>query len=259
MAENGKTPEERAREHFAEHAESYLTDVSQSDPVNLARLVEVAGAQKDWRALDVAAGTGHASCALAPHVAQVTAVDLTPEMLVQAKRLQASEELTNIAYAVADVHELPFGEESFDLVVCRRAAHHFSELPLALDEMWAVLKPGGRLLIDDRSVPESRFAIACVNQLDAYRDPSHVWEYPPAEWEEMLLDAGFLVETLEPYERHRPLSSLTQEAPGDNAGCILAALDELNAFQRSVLKLVEHEGELYINHWYVLIAARKPY
>ena len=259
MTENGRTPEDLAREYFARRAEFYSASASHKDPESLARLVDVAGLQQDWRVLDVAAGAGHATCAVAPRVAHVAAVDLTPEMLAQTKRLQTSQELSNITYALADVHELPFAEEVFDLVVCRRAAHHFSELPLALDELHAVLKPGGLLVIDDRSVPESTFAIACMNQLDAYHDPSHVWEYPPAEWLDMLVDAGFLVEILEPYDRHLPLSSLTEGAPEGNAGRILAVLDELNAYQRSVLNLIEQDGELYINHWYVLVAARKPY
>lgn len=259
MAENGNTPEDRARAHFGARAGHYASDAWHQDPASLARLVEVAGAQPDWLVLDVAAGAGHATCAVAPHVARVAAVDLTPEMLAEAAAQRAAKGLNNIAFAVADVHDLPFDEEMFDLVVCRRAAHHFSDLPLALDEMQAVLKPGGLLVIDDRSVPESPFAIACMNRLDAYHDPSHVWEYPPVEWEDLLRDAGLLVEVIEPYMHHRPLRALTDGAPGDNAGRILAAIEELNAYQRSVLNLVEHAEELYINQWYVLAVARKPY
>jgi len=48
-----------------------------------------------------------------------------------------------------DAHSRPFDDDAFDLIVCRAAFKNFSEPDRALNEMWRVLKPGGRALIID--------------------------------------------------------------------------------------------------------------
>lgn len=252
-------PDRTAQEVFGERAAFYVDSSAHTDPDSLQHLVDLAAPQAHWRALDVATGTGHTAFAIAPHVAAVIATDITGEMLDAARKLAHDRQISNLSFASADVHDLPFDEETFDLVVCRRAAHHFTDINQALDELNAVLKPGGTLVIDDRSVPESDFADTCMNKLDRYHDPSHVRQYRPSEWEDMLTANGFRIDVLEPYERHRPLSSLTETASTDGAYKIYRTLDRLNAYQRSVLKLMEIEGVPHINHWYILVRATRVF
>jgi SAM-dependent methyltransferase len=140
-------------------------------------------------------------------------------------------------------------------VTCRRAAHHFSDIRLALAEIHRVLAPKGRVVIDDRSVPEDDFADTCMNQLDIYHDESHVREYRPSEWQRMLEEANFSVEAVEPYIRHRPLSSLTQGVSASNVSKIQETLARFTSAQRETFNLVEKGGEVYLNHWFVLVAA----
>ena len=73
----------------------------------------------------------------------------------------------------------------------------------------------------------------------------------------LLREAGFRLETVEPYTRHRPLSSLTQGVSEANVQGIRDELDRLDEGQREALNLVEVDGLTYINHWYVMLAARK--
>lgn len=252
-----KTPEEKTREIFAQRASRYTTSAAHTDPQVLARVVELAGPHHDWLVLDVATGTGHTAFALAGHVRAVIGIDLTPEMLAESQRLGASRGIFNVAFELADVHDLPFATEAFHLVTCRRAAHHFSRIGQALSEMRRVLRAGGRLVVDDRSVPEDDFVDACMNRLDRYHDASHVREYRPSEWRQLLEGHGFAVEAIEPYVKHRPLTALTNDVSAENVRQIHAVLDGLTPEQRAALNLHEVDGQPHLNHWYVMISGRK--
>lgn len=254
------TPEARARRIFGERAAFYTTSATHKDPEVLARVVGLAvgdAPRPDWRALDVATGTGHTAFALAPYVGSVVASDLTREMLDQARRLARAQGIGNVALCLADVHALPFPTGAFHVVVSRRAPHHFSDIERALREMRRALAPGGRLVIDDRSVPEEAFVDATMNRLDWLHDESHVRQYSPAAWRAMLEALGFVVEAVEPYTQHRPLASLTEGVSPGNVAQIHAILDGLDAAQRAAFNLVEKDGGLYLNHWYVTVAARR--
>lgn len=250
-----ESAERAAKRIFGARATHYTTSAAHTDPQVLARVVELSRPEPDWRVLDVATGTGHTAFALAPYVAFVTGSDLTSEMLAEAETLQIERSISNAAWHLSDVHALPFPDACFQLVACRRAAHHFSHIDQALAEMKRVLAPGGRLVIDDRSVPEDDFVDACMNELDTYHDESHVRQYRPSEWLRMLEALGLVVEAVEPYTKHRPLSSLTKDVSPENVRKIHQVLDRLDESQREAFNLAEVDGELYLNHWYVMIAA----
>lgn len=250
------TREERAQRIFGERAAFYTKSPAHTDPQVLGRVVALARPQKDWAVLDIATGSGHTAFALSPYVASVTGIDITVEMLREAEGLKAERGM-NVVFRTGDVHQLPFADGAFQLVTCRRAAHHFSNIGLALQEMRRVLGPGGRVVIDDRSVPDDDFVDRCMNLLDTYHDESHVREYRPDEWRRMLEDGGFRVETVETYTRHRPVTSLTDGVSEENTRKIHETLAGLSAAQREALNLVEKDGQLHLNHWFVLVAAAK--
>jgi ubiquinone/menaquinone biosynthesis C-methylase UbiE len=210
---------------FAQRAAFYTTNAVHRDRVVLDRLVELAHVQPAKRVRDVATGAGHTAFAFAPHVRQVIAIDVTSEMLAEGEKLKAELGTRNVEFRLADAHDLPFEDESFDIVTCRRAAHHFADIGRALREMRRVLHPGGRLVIDDRSVPEDDFADTTLNRLDWLHDHSHVQQYRPSEWRSMLQDAapqgrfaGCKIEVVEPYTKHRPLSALINEVEPESVG-----------------------------------------
>jgi ubiquinone/menaquinone biosynthesis C-methylase UbiE len=244
---------------FGERAAFYTTSAAHADPQVLARVVELAAPRANGSALDVATGTGHTAFALAPRVARVVGADLTPQMLAEGEKLARERGVANVRFCLADVHALPFTAGIFQAVTCRRAAHHFLDIRLALREMRRVACDGGRLVIDDRSVPEDDFVDERMNELDRLHDESHVRQYRPSEWQRMLEEAGFVVQTVEPYARHRPLTSLTDGVSTENIQKIHALLDGLTSDQRQALNLAERQGQLYLNHWYVMISADVGY
>jgi SAM-dependent methyltransferase len=96
------------------------------------------------RVLDVAAGSGNVAIPAAATGAQVTASDLTPELLDRG-RADAEAAGVSLDWQVADAEHLPFDDETFDAVTScvgvMFAPHHQA----AADEMLRVCRPGGRI------------------------------------------------------------------------------------------------------------------
>jgi ubiquinone/menaquinone biosynthesis C-methylase UbiE len=96
------------------------------------------------RVLDVGAGTGLLTAAVAPWVAHVTCTDIAPEMLEKAKeRLQGFD---HVVYRVEDAYALSLEENSFDVVLCCNVLHQLSRPEKAVREFRRVLRAGGTLL-----------------------------------------------------------------------------------------------------------------
>ena len=249
--------EDKVRAVFGERAAQYVASQSHTDKEILAWVVKCAKPSPDWEALDVATGTGHTAFALAPYVRHVTGTDLTPEMLAEAKALQDRNGIRNVSFQVADAHDLPFDSGRFDLVASRRAPHHFSNIRKALHEMGRVLKRGGRLIVDDRSVPEDDEVDRIMNRLDVLHDTSHVREYRPSEWGSMLEETGFKIESMQPFSRLRPLNHLKRDVTGNEAAEIDQLMSKLTERQKAVLQVTSRDGELHHLHFFVMIAAVK--
>jgi ubiquinone/menaquinone biosynthesis C-methylase UbiE len=250
--------EERARKYFGRRADFYVTSAIHTDSAVLDRVVELARPEPGWRALDIGTGAGHTALAIAPHVAEVVAQDLTPAMLERARALASERGVTNISFAEGDAHHLDFDSGAFDLVTCRRAAHHFGDIETALREIARVLRPGGRFVLDDRSVPADEAADTTLNHLDVLHDSSHVRQYSVAGWIELLAGAAFTIESIESYTRHRPLGAFTDGVDAAGVAQIEAEVASLDAHVREVLDAREVDGVVHLTHWFVMAAATTP-
>ena len=127
----------------------------------------------DMLVLEVACGAAHVAETLAPHVWQVVALDLTPELLDLAARRLRDAGVDNVLLQEGNGERLPFVDESFDLVVCRGSLHHFLNPRDALREMVRVCRAGGRVAINDLVAPEPASRDA-FDGLHRALDPSHV-------------------------------------------------------------------------------------
>jgi ubiquinone/menaquinone biosynthesis C-methylase UbiE len=177
------------QEQFGKTAAHYLTSKPHAKGKSLERLVELTSPKKDWRALDVATGGGHVAYTFAPHVARVWATDITQEMLDMVKAEAAKRSLDNVRTTYAKAEALPFEDESFDLVTCRIAPHHFDSIPEFLAEVRRVLKNAGLFALVDNVVPAGSVG-DYVNAFERLRDPSHLRAWTMDEWRHALNVAG---------------------------------------------------------------------
>ncbi|MFF2014646.1 methyltransferase domain-containing protein [Paenibacillus sp. NPDC058177] len=193
MSEEMKT---RVQQQFGKNAEKYVTSVRHAKGEDLTLLVSAAQATKEMTVLDIATGGGHVANALAPLVKQVTALDLTQEMLNSAKVFIEGNGHGNVEFVKGDAEQLPFEDASFDIVTCRIAAHHFPNVPAFLREAYRVLKPGGKLQLIDNVSPEDGRLGEFYNEVERLRDRSHVRALSKSEWIGQLEQTHFQLDAL---------------------------------------------------------------
>lgn len=107
--------------------------------------------RKGMRILDLAAGTGTSSAALAAHGADVVAADFSNGMLDVGRTRHAGND--RIEFVWADATELPFADNSFDAATISFGLRNVDRPKVALAEMLRVTKPGGRVVICEFSTP----------------------------------------------------------------------------------------------------------
>ncbi len=110
-------------------------------------LIEGAGIAPGQRVLDLAAGMGDPTIAIATRIGatgRVVALDQSPEMLAGARRRAARQDLRNIGYLAADMTALPFADAAFDAVTCRYGLMFPPDRLAAAAAARRVLKPGAK-------------------------------------------------------------------------------------------------------------------
>jgi SAM-dependent methyltransferase len=111
------------------------------------------------RALDVGCGTGELARLLAARCRHVTGLDLSPNMVAEARR--RSDGVDNVEYAVGDVMTAPLPTGAFDVVASVAMLHHLP-LELVLVRLRDLLRPGGLLLVLDLRATELPADLAAV-------------------------------------------------------------------------------------------------
>jgi ubiquinone/menaquinone biosynthesis C-methylase UbiE len=245
------------RSKFAPVAANYTRSSFHTASDRLQEALDLAGPKPGDLALDVATGTGNTAFALAPHVRRVIGLDMTREMLDQARRIAAERAIRNVDWVLGDAAALPFQDDTFDLYTVRAAPHHFPDVDAFLAEAFRVLKPERDAAFIDCAPPAP--ARDVLHEVEIRRDSSHVRSLTLDEWVEHLERAGFEIERASARELDwdydewmRTMAvapALADELAGVIEGAQGKARDQLHPERR--------EGRLRHAYWHCLIRAHK--
>jgi demethylmenaquinone methyltransferase/2-methoxy-6-polyprenyl-1,4-benzoquinol methylase len=118
------------------------------------RMVDLAQIKPGNKALDLCCGTGDITFALAKRGADATGLDFSPQMLeVAAQRQLAGAKAPNLRFIQGDAQQLPYPENSFDVVTVGYGLRNLTSWEQGVDEMYRVAKPGARLIVLDFGKP----------------------------------------------------------------------------------------------------------
>jgi ubiquinone/menaquinone biosynthesis C-methylase UbiE len=257
----GPEHQETVRRQFARQAPAF-EDPTRSfarDDV-LAWIVANTPMHPDDAVLEVAAGTAIVSRALSPLARLVVAVDLTPEMLAEGKRVADGAGLRNVVFQEADATALPFLDASFDRVVSRLAVHHFEDPSRLLAEMVRVCRPDGTVTIIDMVAPDAASA-ELFNDLEHRRDPSHTRALTLDQLRDAVTAAGARVTHHSSWDNVLIGSRWLEQTdtPADDAALIHAAWDdEISGGPVTGMQPRRTDTGIQFTHrWELLVAERR--
>ena len=115
---------------------------------------------------------------------------MTTAMLAVGKAEAEKQRLCNIDFVQGDAEQLPFSDNSFDIVISRLAFHHFSNPKRCFSEMTRVVKTGGKLVVIDMEATEEPLRNT-EDEIETLRDPSHMRNLSKDEFTEMFRRASF--------------------------------------------------------------------
>jgi len=160
-------------EEFTRQSAAFNVSLVYRSAETLASLLDLVPADTQQRWLEVCCGPGIISRSLAPRVAEMHGVDLTPAMVDLAAAEARREGLSNATFSVGDAANLPLSDAAFDGAVTRFSIHHIPAPERCVAEMARVVRPGGWVVLGDHLTSDDLEIYAWHQELERLRDPSH--------------------------------------------------------------------------------------
>ena len=209
--------------------------------------------------LEVASGTCLCGRSLAPYVKTVVCLDATPAMLVKGKAEAEKRSLDNMVFIKGLAEDLPFLDNSFDIVISRLAFHHFPDPETSFREMARVLKPSGKLVLIDMEATDEELRTE-RDSLEKMRDNSHERMLSRIEMETMFLSCGLTIASEESADRSQRLSAWLDLTKADDKTKDFIAqkmLEEMQGGSRTgFFPYMKDDAIWFDQHWILLIGRK---
>jgi ubiquinone/menaquinone biosynthesis C-methylase UbiE len=239
--------QQTARDQFARQSQRYGMSHILADVADVEAALRHIPLPARARVLDVATGAGHTGLHLASLGHDVTLSDLTAPMLQRVAEAAAGRGLT-VQLREHPAEALPYADESFDLVTCRVAPHHFSAPAKFFSEVTRVLVAGGWFLLIDGTVADDEpEAEAWLHEVEKLRDPSHQRFLTPRAWKELCAGAGLTVRWSDIHVKKQPDLNWYFETAGtseENRRRVLKLIEDAPSSARRVFKLASEAGKI---------------
>lgn len=154
-----------------------------------SKVISLLNVQEEIHFLDIGCGTGWA----VGEVAKLTedkglfyGVDLSPKMIEKAKRNFSGQD--NFRFLQANVESIPLNDDFFDIIICTNSFHHYLNPGQALNEMYRLLKSGGKVYILDPT--SDLWILKLTDKAVKWFEPEHVKMYSTEEFQELFSKAG---------------------------------------------------------------------
>jgi ubiquinone/menaquinone biosynthesis C-methylase UbiE/glutathione S-transferase len=239
-----------AQEQFSKQSEHYAKGHILEDVEDVKAAIVDLKLKPGRKALDVATGAGYTALYLASLGLDVTACDIAQPMLDQTAAL-AKERNLKVTLQLHPAEQLPYPDDSFDLVISRVAPHHFSSPEAFVRESARILKMYGYLvIIDPAALDDHPETSAWMNEVEKNRDPSHVRMIMPREWVKWCTAYGLRIVKKELYSFKMPDLNWyfeTANTPVENRKRVLELVARAPASARELFKIGTENGKIV---WY---------
>ena len=242
------------REFFGSNADQYSKSESHKYGNDLFLLVKKLDIMPEDVVIDLACGTGNTAVEVAKSARKVVCLDGTPEMLEKARSYAKNEKLLNMEFVLGNVESVPFENNTFDIVTCRRAAHHFPDKMKFLENVSRILKSGGKFGLVDMVPPEG-FEDQ-YNELERIRDHSHFFASGVKEWQGMAESNGLEIREIEIIEDSTTFTKWlypVEESSENGKKCREFLTKSSEEFRKSI----DYDGVKFLKRRVVLIGVKK--
>jgi len=181
------------KKQFDNQARFYAESTLFSSGLSLKLLINLIDKKKFKKALDIGTGTGFTALEISKNTNDVIGIDISEGMLNEANIIKKNRGIYNVNFEIGKAEKLKYKDDSFDLITCRTAAHHFSNIEKSLSEIKRTMTQEGIcILIDTISSDQSELNL-WHQKVEKLRDASHVKNYSLIEWRSLLKDAGLVI------------------------------------------------------------------
>lgn len=212
-------PDEQLRQEFNQWAQAGEGEKMEHHHLDITKkTMALMDLNAGDRVLDLGCGSGWATRLLAPKGREIVGVDVSDEMVRQAQ--QGSSNFANVKFLQGSAEKIPCPDRSFDKMLSVESFYYYSDQEAALDEIFRVMAPNGRIFILINLYKDNEYSLQWVHLLKV---PVHVRS--AADYSGLLKKHGF--QNVE--SRQVPDDTPT---PDDYKTKSFRSLTDLRAFKR---------------------------